>query len=168
MKTLFLLRHAKSSWDNPALEDFDRPLNKRGKRAAKAIGAFIGKQQLKPELVLCSSAKRARDTLSLVEKGSQTSWPTEFEDTLYLAGPGKLFSHLMALEEAVSSVMMIGHNPGFHELALTLAGDGGGELSVKYPTAALAVFDSPAQKWDAVTPENWCLQLFVCPRDLEN
>ena len=135
MKRLYLLRHAKSSWTDAGLADHDRPLAPRGRRAAKAIGRHLHKQGIEPELVLCSSATRARETLERL--GLQGA---EIEPELYGAGAVALLARLREVPTDVASVMLIGHNPGMQELALLLARAEPHvrELEVKFPTAALA------------------------------
>jgi phosphohistidine phosphatase len=124
---LYLLRHAKSSWDDPTLADHDRPLAARGRKAAKAIGAYLREHDIEPELVLCSSAARTRETLERVGLTGR------IEDALYGAGASALLARLHEVPDEVASVMLIGHNPGMQQLAFDLAG-----LDDKFPTAALA------------------------------
>jgi phosphohistidine phosphatase len=168
--TLLLLRHAKSSWDDPELEDFDRPLAKRGARAAREMGAFIRKEELRPDLVLCSGAVRTRATLALVlpELGPP---PPEIihEDALYLAEPAEILAQIRRAG-AARRVMVIGHNPGLHAIALSLVGDGGRRditaLATKFPTAALAVISFDGEDWGAVRPAAGRLVRYVTPRTL--
>jgi phosphohistidine phosphatase len=127
---LYLLRHAKSSWEDPGLADHDRPLALRGRKAAKALGAYLREHDIEPELVLCSSAARTRETLERVGLTGQ------IEDALYGAGASALLARLHEVPDAVASVMLIGHNPGMQQLAFALAG-----LDDKFPTAALATLE---------------------------
>jgi phosphohistidine phosphatase SixA len=110
-RRLYLLRHAKSSWKDERLADHDRPLAGRGKRAAKAIAGHLRKQGIEPELVLCSTATRARETLAGI-RAVLGDGEVRLERELYRAGPGVLLARLHAGPEAVGSVMVIGHNPG--------------------------------------------------------
>ena len=155
MSRLYLLRHAKSSWKDASLDDHDRPLAPRGKRASKAIGRYLRDRDVTPELVLCSSAKRARQTL---ERLGPAGLDARIEPELYGAGSNTLLARLREVPDEVASVMLIGHNPGMQQLALTLAG-----LDDKFPTAALATLECPA--WS--TLEHAELIDYVRPRDLD-
>ena len=116
MSRLYLLRHAKSSWKDASLDDHDRPLAPRGKRASKAIGRYLRDRDVTPELVLCSSAKRARQTL---ERLGPAGLDARIEPELYGAGANTLLARLREVPDEVASVMLIGHNPGMQQLALT-------------------------------------------------
>jgi phosphohistidine phosphatase SixA len=110
-KRLYLLRHAKSSWKQPELADHDRPLASRGRRAAKAIARHLRERQIAPELVLCSTARRARETLERIEPALATA-AVRREPQLYRASADVLFERLRTVPDDVASVMLIGHNPG--------------------------------------------------------
>jgi phosphohistidine phosphatase len=161
---LYLLRHAKSSWNEHGLADHDRPLAPRGRRAAKAIGRHLSDHGIEPELVLCSSAKRARETL---ERTRLTR--AQIEPELYGAGAGALLARLHEVPRRVASVMLIGHNPGIQQLALRLARPGPElqPLEQKFPTAALATLALPRPDWRTLEPGTAELIGFVRPRDLE-
>jgi phosphohistidine phosphatase len=131
MRRLYLLRHAKSSWDDETLADHDRPLSARGRRAADAIGRYLREHGIEPELVLCSSSARTRETLARIGLSG------ELERDLYGASASELLARLRALPPSLESVLLIGHNPGMHDLALALTG----EPRDKYPTGALAVIE---------------------------
>ncbi len=163
MKRLFLLRHAKSSWKDAALADHDRPLAGRGKRAAKAIGQHMREHGIAPDLVLCSTAGRARQTLERVSPGGRV----KVERALYGAGADELLARLRKVPETVDSVLVIGHNPGLHELALALARDPPPELAAKFPTGALVTLELPDERWRALRLGDAKLTGFVRPRDLE-
>ena len=154
MSRLYLLRHAKSSWKDASLDDHDRPLAPRGRKASKAIGRYLRDHDIEPELVLCSSAKRARQTL---ERLGPAGVDARIEPELYGAGAHALLERLHAVPEDVASVMLIGHNPGMQQLAFTLAG-----LDDKFPTAALATFE--CSRWRSL--ERAELVDYVRPRDL--
>jgi phosphohistidine phosphatase len=162
---LFLFRHAKSSWKDPGQADHDRPLAGRGRRAAKAVARHLREERIQPELVLCSTARRARETLERVEPalGVADVW---FEPALYGASAGALLERLHDVPDHVGSVMLIGHNPGLQELALELAHTGPElhELAAKFPTAALATLELP--DWRTIRPGTGDLVGFVRPRDL--
>lgn len=171
MLKLSLLRHAKSSWDDPELEDFDRPLAKRGAKAAPKMGAFIAAEDLKPDLVLCSGAVRARATLALILPELGVPPPeVSFEDDLYLCVPAVMLDRLRKVKKSVHHVMIIGHNPGLHALALELTGDGDREamaaLATGFPTAALAVFTLKAESWSEIRSASGKLEQFITPRTL--
>jgi len=142
MKTLFILRHAKSSWADPKLADIDRPLNKRGKRDAPRIGSLLRKNDLVPDLILSSPAVRARLTAEAVAEASGYEGEIEFEDNFYPGNPEDYIEVLQALPDDVNSVMVVGHNPGLEELLETLTGE-----SAALPTAALAQVNLPIRTW---------------------
>jgi phosphohistidine phosphatase len=139
MHLLHLLRHAKSLWKGDA-EDHERPLSRRGRKAARLVGRHLAAAARAPDLILCSSAARTRQTLDLVlaELGARPRCAVE--DELYLAGPEKLLGRIARLAEADRDVLLIGHNPGLHELAVALADPGTPQaramVSGKFPTAA--------------------------------
>jgi phosphohistidine phosphatase len=157
MKHLYLLRHAKSSWKHPELPDHDRPLAGRGRRAAKAMAKHIRAEGIAPELVLCSTARRARDTLERIEPALGRR-SVKVERELYGAGVRQLLDRVRRVPSSVESVLLIGHNPGMQDLAAALTGFDG-----KFPTAALATIALPA--WDEL--EDAELVAFTKPRDLE-
>jgi phosphohistidine phosphatase len=164
MKRVYLVRHAKSSWKHPELADRDRPLAGRGKRAAKGIAKHIRAQELEPELVLCSTARRARETLERIEPELGRG-PVRMERELYGASADDLLALLRRLPDDVGSVLVIGHNPGIHELALELAGPAP-ELAGKFPTAALATLTFDGSAWRELGPETTELVELTRPRDL--
>lgn len=143
MHRLHLLRHAKSSWDE-GVEDRDRKLNARGRDEAALVGKSLSATIGPLDLVLCSTARRARETASLVLKGFDPAPRIAFEEGLYLAGAGTLLDRLSRLGEAEGAVLVIGHNPGLHELAAALAApDSPGYAALsggKFPTAVRASF----------------------------
>jgi phosphohistidine phosphatase len=163
---LLLLRHAKSSWDEGSTPDHDRPLAKRGRRAADRIGAYLRSHALRPDLVLCSSARRTRETL---ERLGLDESEVRVDERIYLAGSGELLDRVRELLEDVGSALVIGHNPGMERLADELAGEEAGEdagrLREKFPTGALAVFDVDGA-WQTLGPGRARLTSFVVPREL--
>jgi len=169
MKTLLLLRHAKSSWDNPGGRDFDRPLAPRGRRTAPLIGGHLRDRQLLPDLVLCSTARRARETYDLVVPAVGGS-TIQFEQALYLATPATLLRLVQATPATVERLLVVGHNPGLQQFAGLLAGSGDGaareRLQAKFPTAALAIITFPGAGWAEIAPGAGQLESFVVPRDL--
>jgi phosphohistidine phosphatase len=166
MQTLSLLRHAKSSWDDATLPDHERPLAPRGRRDAKRIADHLRKLGREPDLVLCSTAVRARETLELVRPAFQES-TVALEDELYAASAAKLLARIRFVPDAVTSVMLIGHNPGLQELALVLAsaGDELERLEEKFPTAALATL-AFEKAWSRLAPEDATLAAYVVPKQL--
>jgi phosphohistidine phosphatase len=170
MLTLALLRHAKSSWDDHNLDDFDRPLNDRGRQAAPVMAQMLASLKFKPQLVLCSPSRRTRETLTLIEPVFAKSPPAiDFEKRLYLAGASDILARLRLVPAPASAVLVIGHNPGLHALAahLAISGDAGqlARLEEKFPTAALAVFSFPSPAWGDVTVQSGHLEAFITPKD---
>jgi phosphohistidine phosphatase len=145
MRTLLLLRHAKSSWKNPALDDHDRPLNKRGKRDAPRIGKLLAEQGLVPDLVLCSSARRARDTAFIALRVAGYDGETRIQRSLYMSDPESSAETLRRLEGSPGVVLVVGHNPGLEELVEALTGE-----VVELPTAGLARVDLNIERWTAL------------------
>ena len=166
MKRLLLIRHAKSSWDDPALADHERPLAPRGQKAAERIAEHLTGSDTKVDLVLCSSARRTRETLELlapVFEGAEVL----VEDGLYGASASDLTDRLRTVPEAVGSLALIGHNPGIQDLTIELARDGPdvGRALKKFPTAAVALleFDAP---WSELADGSTRLVAFTVPKDL--
>ncbi len=170
VKTIYLLRHAKSSWDNAELEDHDRPLSKRGRRSAGAVAAYLKRSQIAPDLVVCSSAERARQTLDLVSRAIKPS-KVILDRNVYEAGPRKLMKYLCQLPEIAETVFLIGHNPALHELALSLADPTSAKrlppVEGKFPTAALATFEFDGQ-WIGLAPHRARVTSFVIPAELQD
>jgi phosphohistidine phosphatase len=162
VKTLLLLRHAKSSWEDASLSDFERPLNKRGSRAAPRIGQFMRERQLRPDLVLCSPAQRARDTASLALEAGGIETLLRYEARIYEADVPTLLEIIRGIEEAHSEVMLVGHNPGLEELLGFLTGE-----NRHMRTATLARIVLNSEKWsDAGERDSGRLELFVKAREL--
>jgi phosphohistidine phosphatase len=171
MLTLFLLRHAKSSWSNPSLPDRERPLATRGVTDAPLMGKAMTERGIDPDLVLCSSARRTRDTLALVLPELRVEPKVVYEDALYHASPEATLEIIHAVQPGSNRVMLVGHNPEIQSLALDLVGAGAkhfrDRLRTKYPTAALAVINFPSGLWKSVTVNSGTLNLFLSPRDLK-
>jgi phosphohistidine phosphatase len=167
-RRLYLLRHAKSSWKDEGLADHDRPLARRGRRAAKAISRHLREQGVEPELVLCSTARRARETLEGIEPALGRG-AIRVEPELYGAGPAELLARLHEVAPPIGSVMVIGHNPGLDQLARLLARHGATaqELEAKFPTGALATLTFRGPGWAALDHGTAELIEFIRPRDLE-
>ncbi len=169
MKTLTLLRHAKSSWDDAATRDFDRPLNPRGRRAAQAIGREMSALGLEFDLVLASPAMRVIETLEEVEKGYGRALGARFDRRIYLAPPETLLELMQGTDGDAASLLLVGHNPGLERLALLLSGNHPlrAEIATKYPTAALAQLTFPVEHWGEVGQGGGTLARFIRPRDLD-
>ncbi|HYH50553.1 MAG TPA: histidine phosphatase family protein [Acidimicrobiia bacterium] len=171
MHRLFVLRHAKSSWNNAHQADFDRPLAPRGEKAAEALAEHIGGWDEAPALVLCSTARRAQDTLEPVRARLPRSTEVRLEDELYGASAPELLARLQVVADEVPSVMVVGHNPGLEDLVRGLGphGDAGviARVHAKFPTAALATlaFDGSWQQLGSGGSVR--LESFVVPGDLE-
>lgn len=170
MHQLLLLRHAKSSWGDADLPDKDRPLNQRGRQATLRIRGAMRELGLVPDLVLVSSARRTRETLAALEPFPDTPL-IETLDTLYLATAGQLLDAIRAVPETVRAVLVIAHNPGMHDLAMTLCADpstpAARDLATGFPTAALAEFHVGTQ-WVRLMPHGGRLVRFLTPKGLAN
>jgi len=165
-RRLLLLRHAKSSWDDAARPDHDRPLSKRGRAAADRMGEHLRRSGERVDVVLCSSARRTRETLERLVLPTQD---VHVEDGLYGAGPDELLDRIRDVPAAAEVVLVIGHDPGMHELAVDLAGPDLGEpasrLREKLPTGALAVYEVDGP-WRDLAAGLARLVSFVVPREL--
>lgn len=156
MKTLYLLRHAKSDWADPSLPDHDRPLNKRGKRARGAVADHVAAMAV--DLVVCSTARRARATAKPVVEA--LGCPVEYDRSVYGAGPDELLDVLHALDDGLGAVMLVGHNPSMEDLTDVLCG-----ASPAYPTAALGTIALDVNRWVDVVPNCGTLVAFFTVRD---
>ncbi|MFN0184685.1 MAG: SixA phosphatase family protein [Aquabacterium sp.] len=168
MRQLLLMRHAKSSWDDPGLSDHARPLNPRGRAAAAAMRRMMREAGLAPDLVLVSSSRRTLQTLEALEPWDDTPL-VEPMDALYLASPEQMLQAINSITETVRSVLILGHNPGMHDLAVRLAGTGEAlirhRLGEGFPSGALVEF-SIASSWASLQEGDARLLRFVTPRDL--
>jgi phosphohistidine phosphatase len=171
MLTLTLMRHAKSSWDDAEADDHDRTLARRGSKDAPAMAKWLAAQGVAPDLVLCSSAARTRATLTLVLPAlAHPPAQIAHERGIYLATPETLLGRLREVEDGVTSVLLIGHNPGMHALALDLAGTGRrrslAQLALKFPTSGIAIFDIDRLHWRDLAPGCGSLRAFMAPKML--
>jgi phosphohistidine phosphatase len=166
MRALYLLRHAKSSWDDPSLDDHDRPLAGRGRKAGAAMAGYLLEHGIATELVLCSTATRTRQTLELLAEAVAGA-EVAYEAALYGAPAATLLRRLRSIPDGVHSVLLIAHNPGVHDLALELAAPSPkrAAMEAKFPTGALAAlrFDG---SWSELGGAELALTDFVRPRDL--
>jgi phosphohistidine phosphatase len=169
MKTLTLLRHAKSSWDDAAARDFDRPLNGRGRRAAQTIGREMRALGLTFDQVIASPAVRVVETLREVEQGYGAALGPEFDRRIYLAPAELLLDLIHAARDSAGTLLLVGHNPGLETLALELGADAAAkaEIATKYPTAALTEISFPVERWADVGRGDGTITRFIRPRDLD-
>lgn len=148
MKTLLIMRHAKSSWKDPTLPDHERPLKKRGKRDAPRMGAFIYEQGLTPDLILCSTAKRARMTAQAAAEDCRYEGEINFNRDLYQADPDTIIRMLSKLVDETEFVMVVGHNPDLEEFLEVMTG-----IYERLPTTALAQISLPIEYWSELDEE---------------
>lgn len=170
MKTLYLLRHAKSDQAQP-VADKDRTLNARGRKACRPLGRHLKTLVPEPGLVFCSTAVRARETWEGVAEGGRLAWPVAWRDDLYLAPAGRLLSVAQGADDAHAAVIVVAHNPGLEDLAHRLAGPGSdaaavAALDLKYPTGGLASIAFAADRWRDIGAAGARLLAFITPRDL--
>lgn len=170
-RRLCLLRHAKSSWEDASLPDFDRPLAPRGRQAAPLVAAWVADAGLRPDVVLCSPALRTRQTWDIVAPFLDGPPEAHYPRSIYEAPWVRLLKVLRDLPETAGTAMLIGHNPGMEDLACRLArGDSDADalarLRRKFPTAALAVFECSEGAWADLGTGAARLTAFVRPKDL--
>jgi len=160
MKTLYLLRHAKSSWDDHSLSDFERPLNARGLKAAPFIGLLMKENGLTPEAIVSSPAERAKQTAELVREAAGFEPEISFNERIYEATVGTLVSIIVGIDNSNDSVLIVGHNPGAEGLVYYLTGE-----IAPMPTAALAVIKLDIDNWAEISDGRGRLQRVFRPRD---
>ena len=164
MRTLYLLRHAKSSWKDETLSDFDRPLKGRGRRAAERMGQILAEEKLKSPLVISSPAVRARETTELVLESAGVNVEPQFDERIYEANVRTLLEVVHSIADTSDTAIMVGHNPGFENLLAYLTGD-----NRHMPTCALAKIEFDVASWSEVSEEeSGRLELFVKPKDLDD
>ncbi len=169
MKTLYLLRHAKSSWANPGTGDHDRPLNNRGRKAAPDMGRHMKNSGMVPGKIWCSTALRARETLDLWCLGADVEPDISHTRDLYMASPAAILAVARATEEENDSCMIVAHNPGMQQAAILLSGDTApSEIFSGYPTAALTAIEFDVDHWVDVGVMPGRITAFVTPRNLAN
>ena len=170
MKTLTLLRHAKSTWDDPIKRDFDRPLNGKGRRAAARIGQWLADEGAVFDHVRASPAVRVRQTIEGVEDGLRRSLAPMFDARIYLASAMTLLDVVQQFEARAKTGLLVGHNPGLEDLLLYLTPTADplrGEVEIKYPTATVAVLDIDVATWREIGEGSAHLRHFIRPRDLD-
>jgi phosphohistidine phosphatase len=174
MLQLILMRHAKSSWSDRKRDDFERPLSKRGKEAASRIGRTLAERGLLPKLILCSTARRTRETLGLALDAMASNPRVDYDDKLYTFDDGTSYLNAIAKQKDVTPLMLVGHNPSIQNLALRLAVTGDvsslQRMQRKFPTAAVAVIAFTADSWSKLPTKNFAegeLKFFITPKMLE-
>ena len=155
------MRHAKSSWDDAAMSDFERPLNTRGLKTAPLMGEYIRENQLQPELIVSSPAERARQTAQLVKESAQIKSEIIFNEKIYEASVERLLEVIAEQPETVESILLIGHNPGLEGLVKFTTG----ELHAM-PTAALGIVDLPIDKWSDINASKGNLRELIRPKEI--
>lgn len=169
MKTLTLLRHAKSGWDDPVVRDFDRPLNAKGRRAAVAVGRHMGSEGFEFDHVVASPAVRVSETIEALAEGYGRKLDARRDGRIYLASAGMLLDIIHGLPPAAATALLVGHNPGLEDLVLMLVPAGAdqrGLVEEKYPTATIAELTFEGE-WSALAASGAALSRFVRPRDLD-
>ncbi len=170
MKTLILLRHAKSSWDHTELADHDRPLGPRGERASLVMGRYMVQAGLLPDLILCSTAQRATDTCALVISQWPESPPIEYDRDIYLSGDRLIRQRISKVDGAIGTLLVVGHNPDLQNLTVALAAGNNAPLKKqareRFPTGALAVVRFEVDEWPAILASQGTLCELTVPRSL--
>ena len=161
MKRLYVLRHAKSSWDDANLADFDRPLNGRGKETAPFIGRVMRERGLMPDVVISSPAKRARETAKLVCEAAEFIGTIRYDEGIYEASPHGLIKAISGVEDLADSAMIVGHNPGMEGLIRYLTGN-----LAPMPTASLAIIDLEISQWSGIRQQSGDLVEVLRPKEL--
>jgi phosphohistidine phosphatase len=172
MKRLTLLRHAKSDWGDPGLDDFNRPLNERGSKAARRMGKELKHRHMNFDFALASPAARVRETIDgVTETYGEPKFPIRFEPKMYGASVAALLELIRELPAEAEDALLIGHNPGLERLVVELSHDEGHGLrdraTGKFPTAAVAVIDLPVSSWTDVGPGKGKLAELILPKELD-
>ena len=171
MKTLILLRHAKSACGDSDARDFDRPLSPKGRVAARTIGRELRARGVGFDAVMASPALRVVETVADVGEGYGSRIRPVYDERLYLASAAVLLEVIRGIDDRADRLLLIGHNPGLERLAMLLTRDGGNalrrEVEAKYPTATVAEIRLPVERWSDVEPASGCLESFIRPRDLD-
>ncbi len=162
MKTLFIMRHAKSSWDNSDWSDFERPLNQRGFETAPFMGELMKENNFTPRIIVSSPAIRAKQTADLVRESAGFEAEINFDERIYEASPLRLLEIVSDIKDENESAMIVGHNPGFESLVRVLTGK-----IEAMPTAALAVIDLEINLWREIDSETGNLRKLIRPKEVE-
>lgn len=163
MKTLLLLRHAKSDWDDPSQRDFDRPLAARGERDAPRIGKALRKRDILPDLIISSPAARAKATIEAVARAAKLNLEIRLDDVVYGASSPELIRLIRGLPDENSCLLLVGHNPGFEDLVGRLSGS-----HERMPTAALACIEFGIDRWEDVSDGGGTLRWLLTPKKLSD
>lgn len=163
MKTLYLLRHAKSSWDNANLTDFERPLNERGMKAAPFMGRYMKENNIVPDVIISSPAVRANETAELAIEAAEMETELRFNERIYDATWLDLLRVIANIEDEIETVLLIGHNPGFEETVFRLT-----DKMVSMPTAALVKITLDIKRWNETRELCGSFEWIVKPKDLQN
>ena len=170
MKTIFLLRHAKSSWNKPELDDFERPLAPRGIKSAEKIGKYLKKEKLLPDIIYCSKAVRAKETWELVNRIVKKKNNINYKNKLYMANFSDFLNIIKETKDNFKSLMLISHNPGIENFALEIIKNKESEkyknIDYKYPTGALSIIKFNIKKWNEVTSSTGEIYEFIKPKEL--
>lgn len=170
MRTLIFLRHAKSSWALPGIDDFDRPLNERGNNAAPQLANWLASEGFKPDVIVTSPAKRPLETLAHIEPIIGQEATTVIDHSLYLASSDRLFECAADIDDTFKTAMLLAHNPGLHDAALSVLTAASkresGEMRSRFPTCACAVVSLPINRWSEITAGIGELNAYMTPRRL--
>ncbi len=162
MRTLMLMRHAKSDWSQPGLSDYERPLNARGRRTAPMMAEQLQREGFSADIILASSAVRVQETVQLLQHRWSTETEVLSEQALYLASPQELIDQIHSLHDDWQNALLVGHNPGLCALACHLAED-----NLEMPTAAIAIFQSETPVWrNSIAATDWSLAAHWKPKEL--
>ena len=171
MTMLTVLRHAKSSWDDDGLDDFDRPLNDRGRKAARRIGRELQQRGVRFDRVFASPALRVRETLDGLSEGYGEAFEVTFDPQIYGASVRSMLHLIRNIPANVHAPLLVGHNPVLQQLVLELTQDDGEGLrrrvAQKLPTAAVAMIELPVVRWDEVAPNSGTIRELMFPRELD-
>ncbi len=161
MKTLYILRHAKSDWNDAALSDFERPLNERGRKTAPLMGNVMKKRSFNPQTIISSPAVRAKQTAELIKENAELKSEINFDSRIYEAHPQTLLEIVSEIDDVYDSALIVGHNPGFENLVRILTGE-----IQPMPTAALAIVDLEIGNWNQIFSAVGTLREIVRPKEL--
>jgi phosphohistidine phosphatase len=160
MKTLLLLRHAKSSWENTQLADFERTLNSRGLRDAPIVGQKIKERNIEIDLILSSPAERTKQTANLVKEAAAAQARIQFEEKIYDASSTQLLQTISRMDDSINTVLLVGHNPGIESLQTLLTGE-----AHRFPTAALAKILFSIRSWSDIATNRGKLEFLLTPKN---
>ncbi|AYJ80069.1 phosphohistidine phosphatase [Aliarcobacter cryaerophilus ATCC 43158] len=160
MKELILIRHSKSSWDNPFLEDFDRPLNKRGEKNAPFIAKILKQKGLTPDLIISSPSKRTKQTLDFFLKEFDFKNEIIFEESIYEAPFENLLKVIKNIDDRYKTIFLFGHNPGLNDLVAFLLGS----FEENIPTSGVLKINFDIKKWENIKEKIGILEFFIYPK----